>query len=98
LQETRPYSAGENIGLGYESIDKAIDHWYQESESYNYRTGHSNNGKETEHFTQVIWKATTDVGCGFAYCQNLRSSIYVCNYGPTGNVNSEYRDNVPLPI
>ena len=39
----------------------------------------------TGHFTQVVWKSTTQLGCGLAV--NRGNKIYgVCNYSPAGNV------------
>lgn len=35
------------------------------------------------HYTQMIWRDTTDVGCGVAY--NGRTEFLVCWYGPRGN-------------
>jgi hypothetical protein len=36
------------------------------------------------HFTQLVWKDTTNLGCGL----NTRCgmAIYVCQYAPAGNV------------
>jgi hypothetical protein len=36
------------------------------------------------HYTQIIWRNTTEVGCGMATCSN-GSEIWVCNYNPPGN-------------
>ena len=58
---------------------------------------------ETGHFTQVVWKASTFVGCALANCPNGVSgtsgmdSLFVCDYGPEGNMGGEYADNVPRP-
>jgi len=35
------------------------------------------------HYTQVIWKNTTEVGCGVARSKKIE--IWVCNYNPPGN-------------
>ena len=42
----------------------------------------------TGHYTQVVWADTYKVGCGFSqYKQNdFNMGLYVCNYGPGGNV------------
>ena len=36
------------------------------------------------HYTQIIWRNTTQVGCGMATCSDS-SEIWVCNYSPPGN-------------
>lgn len=44
------------------------------------------------HFTQLVWKSTTEVGCAVNQCRDLFSrslgsaSLYVCLYNPVGNV------------
>ncbi|MDO9190699.1 MAG: CAP domain-containing protein [Sulfurimicrobium sp.] len=36
------------------------------------------------HYTQLVWKKTTAVGCGMAVCGS-RDQIWVCQYSPAGN-------------
>ena len=47
--------------------------------------------KSVGHFTQIVWKGTTKVGCATKVCQPLGNaasgqalSFTVCNYGPPG--------------
>ena len=40
------------------------------------------------HYTQVIWRNTKQVGCGYAQCidkNGFTDEIWVCNYNPPGN-------------
>jgi hypothetical protein len=39
------------------------------------------------HYTQVVWRNTREVGCGYATCNDGRfnDAIWVCNYNPPGN-------------
>lgn len=39
------------------------------------------------HYTQVVWRASTQLGCGVASCKNgaLSEDIWICNYAPAGN-------------
>lgn len=45
------------------------------------------------HYTQVIWKSTTQLGCGVALCDNMFSgraaTYHVCLYDPVGNIVGE---------
>ena len=45
------------------------------------------------HFSQIVWKTTTTVGCAVSYCDTrILSGNYgwfvVCNYGPAGTSHS----------
>jgi len=40
------------------------------------------------HYTQVVWKSTTAVGCGTC------GGTMVCQYDPAGNFDGEFSDNV----
>ena len=90
-----PY--GENLATGYPSLQAAMQAWYNEKKLYS----HSNPqfAKTTGHFTQVVWKATTKIGCGYVACNGLHGTpgnYLVCEYNPPGNVvNAGYfRENV----
>ncbi|KIV99947.1 uncharacterized protein PV09_08464 [Verruconis gallopava] len=59
------------------------------------------------HFTQVVWKGSTSVGCATYDCSasglaNTGSSVppyfTVCNYKPAGNFLGEFADNVGEPL
>lgn len=40
------------------------------------------------HYTQVVWRATTQVGCAAVQCQKdaMTWTLQVCNYAPPGNI------------
>lgn len=78
-------------------MEAAIDDWYNEVKYYNYNTGSNIPGGRTGHFTQVVWKGTTQIGCGATYCNNYRQIFYVCNYNPSGNYIGQNRANVIHP-
>jgi uncharacterized protein YkwD len=79
---------GENLAWGYSSIDSVLNGWaYEEEQYYQYAaTGSdSTTGDAVGHYTQVIWRGTTHVGCAvLAGCSNWPTT-YVCNYAPGGN-------------
>lgn len=101
-----PY--GENlaagVGGGY-TVTTGFNSWANEAAKYNWNApGFS---AATGHFTAVVWKATTQVGCAAVQCQDGtifsgmggRASTYVlCEYMRPGNVvgnnNQYFRDNV----
>jgi pathogenesis-related protein 1 len=80
---------GENIFMGtgnYTAIDASTS-WYGEKKDYTYGIFHGVGS--TGHYTQMIWKNTTQVGMGVAVAAN--GDIYVvANYNPPGNYMGEY--------
>lgn len=61
-----------------------VDLWYNEVSSYDF--DHPSPYINTSHFTQIVWKDTSSIGCGFSFCPNINYYIYVCEYEPSGNV------------
>ncbi|KAF8764876.1 CRISP/Allergen/PR-1 like protein [Argiope bruennichi] len=51
----------------------------------------SHGGPDVEHFTQIIWSKTWRLGCGYTAYKTGKTynRFYVCNYGPSGNVNEQ---------
>ena len=85
---------GENLAMGVPlSAKQAVRLWYNEVSNYNYSTGKFS--LRTGHFTQVIWKNSSKVGCGKAQCNG--QTLYVCRYSPPGNYVGEFIANVPKP-
>ncbi|KAM0256022.1 hypothetical protein ACHAQJ_005219 [Trichoderma viride] len=84
-----PY--GENLAIGYANATASVEAWGNEEEEYNFNDpGFS---EETGHFTQLVWKTTTTVGCGRKLC-GTRGWFVVCEYWPRGNVGGEYGEDV----
>lgn len=84
-----PY--GENLAMGYPNVTASIEAWGNEREEYDYKDAEFE--KDTGHFTQLVWKNTTDVGCGRRLCGE--SGWYlVCEYWPRGNVEGEFEESV----
>lgn len=65
--------------------------WYAEIESYSFANGDYSSA--TGHATQLLWRASTRLGCGWA----AGCKLLVCHYDPPGNVVGQFRDNVLPP-
>lgn len=67
----------------------AVASWVAEKADYTYESNTCAPGKVCGHFTQVVWRDTTKVGCGRATCtaEDMINTVWVCRYSPTGNMN-----------
>jgi pathogenesis-related protein 1 len=77
---------GENLWMGtsgYYSPTDMIDSWASEKEDYSYKNNKCKPGKVCGHYTQIVWKNTTEVGCATVQCKDF--TILVCQYTPPGN-------------
>jgi pathogenesis-related protein 1 len=84
---------GDNLawfgGAAGGSAQKAVSLWASEGACYNYGPITTNDscpcvqGGACGHYTQIVWRNTTEVGCGMATCAD--SEIWVCNFRPPGN-------------
>ncbi|XP_073999973.1 salivary antigen-5-like [Rhodnius prolixus] len=65
-------------------IPEMVKGWYDEVKLYNYGDPFS---AATGHYTQIVWKSTTKVGCGYSYYEDngWYTGYLVCNYSPAGN-------------
>ncbi len=62
-----------------------VDAWGNERADYDYRNNSCVQGKMCGHYTQMVWKTTTAVGCGAAECEDTHDQVWVCRYQPPGN-------------
>jgi uncharacterized protein YkwD len=88
-------TVGENVETGFllHDPESVVASWYDEIARYHFPDGESSIGAGS--FTQVVWRSTTQVGCGHSQCSG--KDIFVCAYSPGGNQDRQYRDNV-LPV
>merc|ERR1712011_11152 len=99
--EHRPNTKyGENIfqsggKAARDQAQGAVDMWYSEIKDYTFGTEPSQGGPVTGHFTQVVWKGSTEVGVGVG--QKGSTVVVAANYSPAGNYIGQYVDNVPPP-
>ena len=77
---------GENIFEirgGRVSPSDVVDAWASEVHDYDPRTN-TCRGPKCGHYTQIVWRGTTTVGCGMA--RSSFRQVWVCEYDPPGNV------------
>lgn len=87
--EHRPtYTYGENLasatGMNL-SPDGVVGMWGDEGQFYDYDSNTCARGEICGHYTQVVWRNSTTLGCAQASCGN--TTVWVCNYDPPGNMN-----------
>jgi uncharacterized protein YkwD len=85
---------GQNLAMataGSESLPQLVDLWGRERAEFSdgdfpdiSTTG---NWMDVGHYSQMVWKTTREVGCGFA--ENDGRDVLVCDYDPPGNVMGE---------
>nr|WP_093063963.1 CAP family protein [Sphingomonas sp. OV641] len=89
-----PTRQGENLWTGTRSayrFEEMLGHWAAEGRDFvnGVTPAFSRTGKwqDVSHYTQMIWRNTTRVGCAIA--SNRRDDYLVCRYSPPGNVVGE---------
>ena len=95
LKENNLYNneiTGENIYISdkEESEENIFNLWYNEKSNYNYELNNFQRG--TNHFTQIVWKSTKQVGFGSFKSSN--KFCYVALYYPAGNIFGKFGENV----
>lgn len=84
-----PY--GENLAKGSSSSFTgvtAVNLWAAEKPYYDYNANCCTGGKQCLHYTQVVWRDSTQIGCARVQCNNGWYYV-VCNYYPPGNWEGE---------
>ncbi|KAK4500858.1 hypothetical protein PRZ48_009050 [Zasmidium cellare] len=103
---------GQNIALGNPDTSISIsisDQWYNNELSwytslYGEAQPSMTDFEHWGHFSQVVWKGSTKVGCATVYCEDgvigwpSTPWITVCDYGGPGNFAGEYAGNVGEPM
>jgi pathogenesis-related protein 1 len=67
---------------------QVVDTWGAESADYSAARGTCAENRQCGHYTQIVWRTTTEVGCGMSVCPSL-GQVWVCNYRPKGNIRRE---------
>lgn len=80
---------GENLAQGYGNVSSAVAAWYDEVSMYSFGNSPTGFSEATGHFSQLVWKSSVSVGCGWTDCQgkgDIEGVMLVCDYYPAGNV------------
>jgi uncharacterized protein YkwD len=79
--------------------EDAVESWFSEIDCWEYGTIRGTescdsactdelNASGCGHFTQIAWRNSRALGCGYASCQDTQGffrEVWVCNYDPPGN-------------
>jgi hypothetical protein len=86
---------GENI-FATTSLDTpkhVVDLWAQKAQFYDYALNTCQQGEACGLYTQLVWRATTGLGCSARACSKNSPFpnfpnwyLWVCNYTPPGNI------------
>ena len=64
--------------------------WAEEKSDYTYSSNTCASGAICGHYTQLVWRNTTRVGCAIHTCPGLTyGSAIFCDYYPAGNFNGQ---------
>jgi uncharacterized protein YkwD len=94
LQHSGEAGVGENLAMwtaGRASLTKLVDLWgaerYYFIDSAFPSVSTTGNWRTVAHYTQIIWRNSTEVGCGVA--RGGGYDFLVCRYNPQGNFMGE---------
>jgi uncharacterized protein YkwD len=92
---SRRGNLGENIAAATPNAlttAGVVQNWASEAAHYDYGTNACAPGQVCGHYTQLVWRNTTHVGCATRVCDKnspfqgfTRWQFWVCNYSPPGN-------------
>ncbi|XP_060171036.1 pathogenesis-related protein PR-1-like [Lycium barbarum] len=81
------FKLGENIYWGSGNTwtpTDAVNAWADEQKYYDYASNSCAEGQLCGHYTQIVWKSTTKIGCARVVCDS-GDVFMTCNYFPPGN-------------
>ncbi|KNE93302.1 hypothetical protein PSTG_13342 [Puccinia striiformis f. sp. tritici PST-78] len=95
--DNNPY--GENIAAGQTTPQDVVSQWVEGPEE---KLAYNPNAPKDSHFTQVVWEASRELGCAVTSCPTMAGvwlpqspiQFWVCEYNPSGNVDTLYTKNV----
>ncbi|KAK5655932.1 hypothetical protein OQA88_5067 [Cercophora sp. LCS_1] len=101
-------SGAREFGANKAGAQAASNFWYNgelgkfPSGDYGKSSPSMANFKDWGHFSQLVWKGTSSVGCASYLCPagtlaSMEAWFTVCNYSPAGNMGGAYGTNVLPP-
>jgi len=82
-------SMGENLFVSNnaaEPIATVVPDWLDEKPNYNTKSGDCLPDTVCTHYSQIVWRETTLIGCGINRHLTDKWLVFVvCNYSPAGN-------------
>ena len=91
MKHSGAIATGENIAMswppGHASLTRMVEMWGDEKwyfvDAVFPDVSWTGNWETVAHYSQLVWRKTTDVGCGFA--TGGGQDYLVCQYNPAGN-------------
>jgi pathogenesis-related protein 1 len=74
------------------SADAIVGEWAAEAKDFDPRSARCAAGAVCTHYTQIVWRATSELGCASARCDQDSPFgrdpwfLTVCSYAPAGNL------------
>ncbi|KAJ4351138.1 uncharacterized protein N0V89_006477 [Didymosphaeria variabile] len=87
-----------------ESARSMVHGWHEEEMFYDYSTRTSKNDRQIYHFTQLVWRDSSQLGCAMADCTDVNDATFpgrlYCYYDPIGNniAGNFMQENVWPPV
>jgi pathogenesis-related protein 1 len=79
---------GENLfwGSGVDwTAAQAVEKWADERSDYSYASNSCVDSRMCGHYTQIVWRNSTGIGCARVVCDHDAGTFITCNYSPPGN-------------
>jgi hypothetical protein len=84
IAEWGPRGPMEDVNATLIRVQTMLNFWINEKNLYHGETIELTNYQIFGHYTQIVWRQTTEIGCGMATGSN-GNDFLVCRYNPMGN-------------